>query len=167
MKKIGIVSDTHAVFDDKLREFFADVDELWHVGDFGSIATADTIAAFKPLVGVYGNIDDAITRRSFPRFQLFEREGARILMTHIGGHPRRYEPGIEAMLEKYRPDIFISGHSHILKVVNDKRYNLLHINPGAAGLSGFHNVRTAIRATLDDGRFTELEVGEWARKMRR
>lgn len=165
MKKIGILSDTHAYFDDKLRFFFDDVDELWHVGDFGSIATADAIAAFKPLVGVYGNIDDATTRRSFPRVQFFEREGATILMTHIGGHPKRYEAGVEDMILKYRPDIFISGHSHILKVVNDRRLNLLHVNPGAAGLSGFHRVRTAIRCTLDDGRFTELEVGEWARRL--
>lgn len=163
MKKIGILSDTHAVFDDKLKRFFDDVDELWHAGDFGSITTVDAIAEFKLLVGVFGNIDDASTRRSFPRFQLFEREGARILMTHIGGHPKRYEAGIEDMIRKYNPDIFISGHSHILKVINDKRLNLLHINPGAAGLSGFHRVRTAIRCTLDEGRFTELEVGEWAR----
>ncbi len=161
MKKIGILSDTHGYFDDTLREFFRNVDELWHCGDFGSIETADNIAAFKPLVGVRGNVDGGPTRIVYPEFQFFEREGATILMTHIGGYPGRYFPDAERMINRCHPQIFVCGHSHILKVIYDKKYNLLHINPGAAGISGFHNVRTAIRLILDNAEIKELEVGEW------
>ena len=161
--KIGLLSDTHGTFDDTLRIFFADVDQIWHAGDFGNIETAMAIAAFKPLTGVYGNIDGASIRISYPQWQIFDCEQCKIMMTHIGGYPKRYEYGVEPLLKKYKPQIFISGHSHILKVIYDKKNDLLHINPGAAGRSGFHNVRTAVRFIIDGTKIEELEVGEWSR----
>lgn len=161
MKKIGLISDTHGAFDEPLRKFLADVDEVWHAGDFGGLETADRIAAFKPLRGVYGNIDGGVIRRVYPLWQSFECEGVRVLMTHVGGYPGRYAPGVAEQLARHRPKLFISGHSHILKVIYDKKYDLLHINPGAAGISGFHRLRTAVRFVLRDGTIEELEVGEW------
>ena len=163
MKKIGILSDTHGYFDDTLKSFFSEVDELWHAGDFGSIETADEIAAFKPLIGVRGNIDGGKTRTVYPAYQFFEREGIPVLMTHIGGYPGHYNIQAEIQIRSCRPKIFISGHSHILKVIYDKKYDLLHINPGAAGISGFHNVRTAARLILDHEEIRDLEIGEWPR----
>lgn len=164
MKRIGLISDTHGTFDDVLQRFLADVDEIWHVGDFGNIETADAIAAFKPLRGVYGNIDGAVLRRVYPRWQQFECEQVKVVMTHIGGYPGRYYTGVADLLRTVRPKIFISGHSHILKVIYDKKLDLLHLNPGAAGLSGFHRVRTALRFVIDGDRIEELEVGEWERR---
>lgn len=164
MKRIGLISDTHGTFDDVLQRFLADVDEIWHAGDFGNIETADAIAAFKPLRGVYGNIDDAVLRRVYPRWQQFECEQVKVVMTHIGGYPGRYYTGVADLLRTVRPKIFISGHSHILKVIYDKKLDLLHLNPGAAGLSGFHRVRTALRFVIDGDRIEELEVGEWERR---
>ena len=161
--KIGLLSDTHGTLDDTLRGFFAGVDRIWHAGDFGNIATADAIASFRPLTGVYGNIDGASVRISYPQWQMFDCEGVRVMMTHIGGYPGRYEAGVEQLLRQYKPKLFISGHSHILKVIYDKKNDLLHINPGAAGHSGFHNVRTAVRLTIDGGDIKDLEVGEWDR----
>lgn len=164
MKRIGLISDTHGTFDDVLQRFLADVDEIWHAGDFGNIETADAIAAFKPLRGVYGNIDGVVLRRVYPRWQQFECEQVKVVMTHIGGYPGRYYTGVADLLRTVRPKIFISGHSHILKVIYDKKLDLLHLNPGAAGLSGFHRVRTALRFVIDGDRIEELEVGEWERR---
>lgn len=164
MKRIGLISDTHGTFDDVLQRFLANVDEIWHAGDFGNIETADAIAAFKPLRGVYGNIDGAVLRRVYPRWQQFECEQVKVVMTHIGGYPGRYYKGVADLLCNVRPKIFISGHSHILKVIYDKKLDLLHLNPGAAGLSGFHRVRTALRFVIDGDRIEELEVGEWERR---
>ncbi|MCD8186017.1 MAG: metallophosphatase family protein [Rikenellaceae bacterium] len=164
MKKIGIISDTHGFFDDKLERFLSRVDVIWHAGDFGNLETADRIAAFKPLVGVYGNIDDARVRIVYPQYQEFQCEGIRVLMTHIGGYPGRYESETRLKIDRYHPRIFISGHSHILKVMPDRRRNLLHINPGAAGIHGFHHVHTAVRLIVDNGQIRDLEVGEWARR---
>lgn len=164
MKRIGLISDTHGTFDDVLQRFLANVDEIWHAGDFGNIETADAIAAFKPLRGVYGNIDGAVLRRVYPRWQQFECEQVKVVMTHIGGYPGRYYTGVADLLRTVRPKIFISGHSHILKVIYDKKLDLLHLNPGAAGLSGFHRVRTALRFVIDGERIEELEVGEWERR---
>lgn len=161
LKRIGLLSDTHHTFDDPLKRFFNDVDEIWHAGDFGSLATADAIAAFKPLRGVYGNIDGGDTRRCYPAWQSFLCEEMRILMTHIGGYPGRYRPEAEEQIRLHRPDIFITGHSHILKVIFDTKRNHLHLNPGAAGLHGFHTVRTALRFTIDGQSIENLEVGEW------
>ena len=143
MKKIGIISDTHGTFDGTLREFLKDVDEIWHAGDIGSLELADAIAAFKPLRAVSGNIDGGLTRRVYPDFLSFECEGVRVLMTHIGGYPRRYDPRAVAKIQSLRPKLFIAGHSHILKVAYDPVYDLLHVNPGAAGEYGFHKVRIA------------------------
>lgn len=163
MKKIGLISDTHGCFDERLREFLAGVDEIWHAGDIGSLELADRIAEFKPLRAVYGNIDAAPTRRAFPKTLFFECEGFKILMTHIGGYSNRYEQSVAETITSKKPDIFISGHSHILKIFRDKTFNLLNINPGAAGCYGFHSVRTAVRFTLDNGEIGNMEIGEWAR----
>ncbi|MDR0582636.1 MAG: metallophosphatase family protein [Prevotellaceae bacterium] len=163
MKKIGLLSDTHGCFDERLRRFFDKVDELWHAGDIGSIELADEIAAFKPLRAVSGNCDDRKVRAVHPLVQRFEVEDADVLMLHIGGYPGNYTPAARSLIETRPPKLFISGHSHILKVMKDKRYHLLHINPGGAGLHGFHMVRTAVRFVLDAGDIRDLEVGEWSR----
>ncbi len=163
MPYIGLLSDTHSYFDDNLRNFFCDVDEIWHAGDFGSIATSDIIAEFKPLKGVYGNCDDKNVRAVHPYIQLMEVDGLKILMMHIGGYPGRYDLNALRLIEAHRPNIFICGHSHILKVINDKKYNMLTINPGAAGVSGFHQVRTAIRFHIRQGAICDMEVAEWPR----
>ena len=163
MAYIGLISDTHGVFDDKLKKFLEPVDEIWHAGDFGNIETADAIAAFKPLRGVYGNCDDQKVRLAHPYVQFFELEGKRILMMHIGGYPGRYDVRAKALIDKYRPDIFVCGHSHILKVVRDPRRNMLVINPGAAGIQGFHVVRTALRFKIEDGNIHSMEVFELER----
>lgn len=161
MKKIGIISDTHNYFDDKLMRFLDGVDELWHAGDFGSVELADRIAAFKPLVGVYGNCDGGATRVIYPEFRVWDTEDVKVMMTHIGGYPGRYDLKTYARLQSARPKLFVAGHSHILKVQYDRALDLLFINPGAAGLSGFHNVRTAVRLVIDGGQIRDLEVGEW------
>lgn len=164
MKKIGIISDTHGCFDERLREFLKEVDEIWHAGDIGSLELADRIAAFKPLRAVCGNIDGGMTRRVYPPFLSFECEGVRVLMTHIGGYPRRYDPRAVQQIQTLHPKLFISGHSHILKVMYDPVYELLAVNPGAAGEYGFHKVRTAIRLVFDRGEMHNMEVGEWPRQ---
>lgn len=163
MKKIGIISDTHGTFDRPLQEFLGGVDEIWHAGDIGSLELADRIAAFKPLRAVYGNIDASPTRRTFPKTDVFECEGLRILMTHIGGYSGRYEQNVAELLAREKPDIFVSGHSHILKIFRDRAFGTLNINPGAAGSYGFHAVRTAVRLILDNGEMRDVEVGEWNR----
>lgn len=163
MKRVGIISDTHSTFDDKLRLFLKDCDLILHAGDIGNIETVDAISAYKELVAVYGNIDDSRVRSQYKEFVTITIEGVSILMTHIGGYPRNYPNKVEKMIQELSPNLFISGHSHILKVMNDMDYNLLHINPGAAGKHGFHRVRTAIRLQIENGTMKELEVGEWAR----
>ncbi|MDE7133993.1 MAG: metallophosphatase family protein [Rikenellaceae bacterium] len=164
MIKIGIISDTHSVFDDKLKHFLDPVDTIWHAGDIGDIETADLINAFKPLVAVYGNIDDFTVRSTYRNaVTAFESEGARVIMTHIGGYPGRYEASFKDKIAAYRPTIVVTGHSHILKVMWDKQMEHLHINPGAAGINGFHRVRTAVRLTIDNGIPRDLEVGQWDR----
>ncbi|MDR1021688.1 MAG: metallophosphatase family protein [Prevotellaceae bacterium] len=159
--KVGILSDTHGLFDEPLRRFFAEVDEVWHAGDIGSAYVADAIAAFKPLRAVYGNIDGEEVRRSYPLCQRFVCEGVDVLMTHIGGYPGRYEASVADMLRSNPPKLFVCGHSHILKVMFDKKLNFLHINPGAAGKYGLHTVRTAVRLEVSNGNMSGLEVGEW------
>ena len=165
MKRIGVISDTHGTFDAALQSFLSDVDEVWHAGDLGGagVDLADEIALFKPLRAVWGNIDGAAMRRSFHQFECFECEGVKVLMTHIGGYPKRYVSEAEEMIQQLRPKIFISGHSHILKVIYDPKYELLHINPGGAGRYGIHKVRTAVRFTIDGGEIRDMEVGEWRR----
>lgn len=163
MTRVGLISDTHCLFDEKLKEFLKDVDVIWHAGDIGNVATADAIASFKPLVAVYGNVDGADVRVCCPQYQIFNCEQVKVLMTHIGGYPGRYEREVLPKIEFHKPKIFISGHSHILKVMPDRKRGILHINPGAAGAYGFHQVRTAIRFLIDGDNITDLEVGEWER----
>ncbi len=163
MKRIGLISDTHNLFDGTLRDFLRDVDEIWHAGDIGSLELADRIAAFKPLRAVCGNIDDSTVRSTYRSVLSFEVEGMRVLMTHIGGYPNHYDHRILPQIMQLHPDIFVSGHSHILKVIYDKRMSLLHLNPGAAGSYGFHRVRTALRFTIDVGAVRDMEIGEWPR----
>lgn len=165
MAYIGLISDTHCVFDDKLKSFLQPVDSIWHAGDFGNIQTVDAIAAFKPLYGVHGNCDDQQIRLCQPPIRVGTVGGMKILMMHIGGYPGRYDWKAVQLIEAHRPDIFICGHSHILKVINDKKRNMLTINPGAAGVQGFHNVRTALRFKIENGTIKDMEVGEWERTL--
>jgi putative phosphoesterase len=158
---IGLISDTHGVFDPQFKEFFAPVDQIWHAGDFGGgMDLAAEIAKFKPLVGVAGNCDNYDLRFTHPIRRFFECEGMKVLMTHIGGYPGRYDPRARKLIDEYRPDIFICGHSHILKVVRDPKRNMLVINPGAAGIQGFHVVRTALRFVIQDGQISDMELFE-------
>lgn len=161
---VGIISDTHGVFSDEFKNFLAPVDVIWHAGDFGGgIDFVHSISAFKPLIGVYGNCDAQEIRYECPLTQLFNCEGLKVLMTHIGGYPGHYPLNVAAMIDRHRPDIFVCGHSHILKVMRDPRHNLLAINPGAAGLQGWQTVRTALRMRIDDGKPYDLEVFELPR----
>lgn len=158
---IGLVSDTHGVFDEQFKEFLAPVDQIWHAGDFGGgLSLAEKIADFKPLKGVSGNCDDCRLRYAHPLHRFFECEGMKVLMTHIGGYPGRYDRSIKTILHKQPPKLFISGHSHILKVMYDKSLNLLHINPGAAGRYGFHKVSTIVRFEIENTNIQNLEVIE-------
>lgn len=163
MKRIGIISDTHGSFDEPLRRFLSEVDEIWHAGDIGSLELADEIAAFKPLRAVYGNIDGGAARRVYNEFAYFRCEEVTVLMTHIGGYPRRYAPAALEKIRSARPKLFIAGHSHILKVQYDPVYDLLAVNPGAAGCYGFHKMRTAIRLTIDGSDMRDMEVWELKR----
>ena len=161
---IGLISDTHGVFSDGFRKFLEPVDVIWHAGDFGGgLSFVDSIAEFKPLVGVHGNCDGQDIRREYPAYQYLEVQGQKILMTHIGGSPGHYDLRAAALIDRYRPDIFICGHSHILKVMQDHTHKMLYINPGAAGIQGFHLVRTALRFRIEDGALKDMEVGEWER----
>ncbi len=162
MKKIGLLSDTHAYWDEKYLQYFEPCDEIWHAGDIGSLEVAQKLAAFRPLRAVYGNIDGQDIRRFYPQTLRFVVEGAEVLMKHIGGYPGNYDASIRGSILVRPPKLFISGHSHILKVLYDKTLGCLHINPGAAGIYGFHKVRTLVRFTVDEGNFKDLEVIELA-----
>lgn len=158
MKRIGIISDTHSYWDDKYLTYFEPCDEIWHAGDFGSLEVAERLAQFRPLRAVYGNCDGEELRRWFPETLRFKCEDVDVLMKHIGGYPGCYHPSIRARIYASPPKLFISGHSHILKIKNDRTLGLLHINPGAAGLQGWHQDRTLVRLTIDGDRFTDCEV---------
>jgi putative phosphoesterase len=160
MKRIGLLSDTHGWRDDKYVTYFSVCDEIWHAGDIGSEAVARDLAAIKPLRAVYGNIDGYPLRGEFPRITRFKMEDINVMMTHTGGYPGRYDPSIRSELYAAKPQLFISGHSHILKVIYDKYLNCLHINPGAAGISGFQQVRTLVRFVIDKAEIKDLEVIE-------
>lgn len=158
---IGLISDTHGVFSQQFRDFLVPVDQIWHAGDFGGgMELAEEIASFKPLVGVAGNCDNHQLRFIHPLHRFFECEGVKVLMTHVGGYPGRYDVRARELIDRYRPDIFVCGHSHILKVVRDTKRDMLVINPGAAGIQGFHIVRTALRFHIDDGNIHGMEVFE-------
>ncbi len=163
MMRIGVLSDTHGFLHERLFLFFENVDEIWHAGDFGTIEIADKLAAFKTLIGVYGNIDGQDVRTVYPLHQRFLCEEVDVWMTHIGGYPGRYDGRVKPEIFNNPPKLFISGHSHILKVVYDKKLDLLHVNPGAAGYRGFHKVSTAVRFTIDGKDIRDLEVWEIAK----
>lgn len=160
MKRILLLSDTHSFWDDRYAKYAEECDEIWHVGDIGSIGLINQLEALKPLRAVRGNIDGGEVRLRFPETLRFKCEEANIVMKHIGGYPGRYDRSIIKQLYTNPPHLFISGHSHILKVQFDPTLNLLHINPGAAGQQGWHKVRTLIRFTVDGSSFRDLEVIE-------
>ena len=165
MKRIGILSDTHSVWDDRYATHFADCDEIWHAGDVGDIDIIRRLEAVAPTVrAVAGNIDHGDVCRRCRELEMFEVEGARVLLTHIGGYPGRYSPGMKRLLRENRIKIFVDGHSHILKVMPDHELDLLHINPGAAGYHGWQKVRTLIKLTIDHGTPTDLEVIELGKR---
>ncbi|WP_028376281.1 metallophosphoesterase family protein [Leeuwenhoekiella sp. MAR_2009_132] len=164
MKKILLLSDTHSYIDDRILAYAEKADEIWHAGDIGSLEVTDALKKIKPLRAVFGNIDDHEIRKEFPLNNRFICEGVDVLITHIGGYPGRYSPAIREKLRANPPKLFICGHSHILKVMPDRKLNLLHMNPGAIGIHGFHKVRTMLRFTVDNGNIENLEVIEIERK---
>ena len=162
MTRVGLLADTHGYLDEAVFTHFAGCDEIWHAGDFGNIAVADTLAAFKPLKAVYGNIDGKDIRAVYPEHLRFTCEAVDVWITHIGGYPGRYSPQVKAAIQRTPPKLFIAGHSHILKVMYDQKLQCLHLNPGAAGKQGWHKVRTLLRFSIDGNRIENLEVVELA-----
>ena len=160
MKRIGLLSDTHSYFDEKIYDYFQKVDEIWHAGDIGSMEVLEKLEAFKPLRAVYGNIDNATIRRSFPLDNKFKCEEVKVWITHIGGYPGRYNKRVREEMPLEMPDLFITGHSHILKIMHDPKFDLLHINPGACGISGFHKIKTMVRFVIDGKKIESMEVIE-------
>ncbi len=159
MKKIGILSDTHAYWDDQYITYLNDCDEIWHAGDIGSLELADRFEAMKPVFrAVYGNCDGYDLRARYSELLRFKCEDVDVMMTHIGGYPGKYDRSVINKLFASPPDLFISGHSHILKIMPDKHLDLLYVNPGAAGLMGWHRERTLVRLTIDGSRFADCEV---------
>ena len=163
MKKILLISDTHSYIDEKMIQYAKESDEVWHAGDIGDIKVTDELEKVATLRAVYGNIDNSIIRAEYGENLRFTCEGVKIWITHIGGYPNRYYHKIKEEINNNPPDIFICGHSHILKVINDKKLNLLHINPGAIGNQGFHQVRTMVRFKITKGEIINLEVIEFKR----
>ena len=160
MKRIGLLSDTHSYWDERYAKYFSECDEIWHAGDIGSMELVERLQELKPLRAVYGNIDGGEVRRTFSETLEWQCEEATILMTHIGGYPGKYDPRIKKRLIQNPPNLFISGHSHILRILYDKQLSCLHINPGAAGTQGWQTVRTLVRFTIDGKDFRDLEVIE-------
>ena len=160
MQRIALLSDTHGYLDPKIFKYFDECDQIWHAGDIGTIHLTDELQKIKPVVAVYGNIDGQDVRKAYPLKQVFMCEGVKVFMTHIGGYPKRYSSDALNIIKKERPALFICGHSHILKVMYDDTYKLLHINPGAAGIHGFHKVRTLTRFSIDGSKIKDLEVIE-------
>ena len=163
MKKILLLSDTHSFIDAQILKFVKQADEVWHAGDIGNLSVTDAIKDLKPLRAVYGNIDDKDARAEFPLDNKFELENVTVWMTHIGGYPNKYNQRIREEIQQKPPRIFIAGHSHILKVQFDKKLNLLHLNPGAAGNHGFHKIRTMLRFCLENGEIKN-EIIELAKR---
>ncbi len=164
MTKILLLSDTHGYLDDAILKYARQADEIWHAGDIGTLEVADDLAAIKPLKAVHGNIDNGVIQREFPLDQRFLCEGVDVWITHIGGYPRRYSPRVKQEIRENPPRLFISGHSHILKVMWDKQLELLHMNPGACGKQGFHQVRTMLRFEIDGTAIENLEVIELGKR---
>ncbi len=165
MKKILLLSDTHSFMDDKMLNYCHQADEVWHAGDIGNIKVTDRIKNVTKLRAVYGNIDDVTIRNEFSLDQRFTLENVKVWMTHIGGYPNRYDYRIKNEIKNDPPDLFISGHSHILKVQFDKKLNLLHMNPGASGKYGIHNIRTMLKFEIDNSDIRNLEIIELEKRI--
>ena len=164
LKKILLLSDTHSQIDDTILKYVRQADEVWHAGDIGDLKVTDTLKSLKPLRAVYGNIDDDKARMEFPLNNRFLCEDVDVWITHIGGYPGKYNQNIRTEIQNNPPKLFICGHSHILKVQFDKTLNLLHINPGACGIYGFHQVRTMLRFEIDGDKIQNLEIIEIGKK---
>jgi len=164
MVRIGLLSDTHSWLDPDVFSYFDSCDEVWHAGDLGSMEVLEKLEAFRPTRAVYGNIDNAQIRSAAPENQIFSLDGLSVVMTHIGGYPGRYNARVKELLDSHQPDLYICGHSHILKVMPDKKRHLLHINPGACGNHGFHKMRTIVRFAIQAGKITDLEVVELGKR---
>lgn len=162
--KIGLVSDTHSYFPNEVLKHFKDVDEIWHAGDIGDMAVLDRFKAFKPTRAVFGNIDGHELRTETKETEVFEVEGVKVVMTHIAGKPGRYQRNVDELIRKQQPQLFICGHSHILLVQMDKQLNTLWMNPGAAGVHGFHKTRTLLRFEINQGKIEKLEAIELGKR---
>ena len=158
MTRIGVISDTHGSTHERVFEFLKDCDQIWHAGDIGNFSTLQKIAQFKPTIAVFGNIDNAEVVRHTKKYEFFKCENKTVLITHIGGYPGRYPEHIQQILREKKPDIFVAGHSHILKVIYDKQYQFLFLNPGAAGQSGFHKNITCLRFCIDGDDISGMEI---------
>jgi uncharacterized protein len=163
LKRIGILSDTHSFIDEPIFKHFNKCDEIWHAGDIGNISIYDELASFKPIRAVFGNIDNHEVRLACKEIERFNCEDVDVMIKHIAGYPNSYDASVRSILSQNPPKLLIAGHSHILKVMYDKKYNFLFINPGAAGKSGFHQVRTFIRLTINKSDISDLEVIELKR----
>ena len=164
MKKILLLSDNHSYIDDRILSYAEAADEIWHAGDIGDLKVTDALAEKAPLKAVFGNIDNHKARKEFPLANRFYCEEVEVLITHIGGYPGKYSAAIREEIQQKPPQLFISGHSHILKVMHDKKLGLLHMNPGACGKHGFHQVRTMLRFTIDGKKIDNLEVIELGKR---
>ena len=164
MTKILLLSDTHGHMDPTILKYAAQADEVWHAGDIGSLSVTDELEALKPVRGVHGNIDDHVIQKEFPENNRFMCEGVDVWITHIGGYPNRYNVRVRDEIRSNPPRLFICGHSHILKVMHDKKLGLLHMNPGACGKHGFHQVRTMLRFVIDGEKISDLEVVELGKR---
>ncbi|MEO5991688.1 MAG: metallophosphoesterase family protein [Ferruginibacter sp.] len=160
MTRIGLISDTHSFLDPTVFEHFKDCDEIWHAGDFGNREVIEALEKFKPLKAVYGNIDTPEIRQLFPEQNIFTCEKVKVFMQHIGGYPEKYAPGVRRKIKEEQPKMFISGHSHILKIMYDDSFQCLHINPGAAGNQGWHKVKTLVRFVIDGADIRDCEIVE-------
>ena len=164
MQRIALLSDTHNYLDPKIFKYFEGCDQIWHAGDIGTLSVTDELSRIKPVVAVYGNIDGTDVRKVHPLNQVFMCENVKVYITHIGGYPNRYSVEALEEIKRNQPQLFICGHSHILKVMYDEKYKLLHINPGAAGNHGFHSVKTLVRFTIDGDKIKDLEVVELGKR---
>ncbi len=164
--RIGLLSDSHGFLDDTIFTHFAECDEIWHAGDFGTVAIFDRLQAFKPTRGVWGNVDGAEVRACMPRDLHWDCDGVNVYMTHIGGYPGAYDKRARALIEAKKPGLFICGHSHILKVMRDPSFDLIHLNPGACGHVGWHLMRTILRFTIEDGKLSQMEAIELGKRGR-
>ena len=167
MLKIGLISDTHSYLDPKIWKYFSDVDEIWHAGDIGNLSVINTLRDFKPLRGVYGNIDCHKIRQELPLDNVFSVEGLKVYITHIGGYPGTIKPRALKIIQQEKPQLYICGHSHICKIMRDNDNKLIHINPGACGNHGFHPIKTIVRFEIVEGKIENLEVIELGKRSRK